>query len=100
MDALADRAAAGVAHCRAVGEVDLANGEWFSESADDHVHPGLRLVSSSRCRSARRFRSSTMKQVSGAMPGAFWTFWVGLPWSRRQESNLYLPLRRRPFYPL
>src|SRR5436190_9244469 len=22
------------------------------------------------------------------------------PWSRRQESNLYLPLRRRPFYPL
>jgi hypothetical protein len=21
-------------------------------------------------------------------------------WSRRQESNLYLPLRRRPFYPL
>ena len=28
----------------------------------------------------------------------------GLPeiqvWSRRQESNLYLPLRRRPFYPL
>lgn len=24
----------------------------------------------------------------------------GLEWSRRQESNLYLPLRRRPFYPL
>src|SRR5438876_438915 len=23
-----------------------------------------------------------------------------LRWSRRQESNLYLPLRRRPFYPL
>ena len=23
-----------------------------------------------------------------------------LPWSLRQESNLYLPLRRRPFYPL
>ena len=23
-----------------------------------------------------------------------------LCWSRRQESNLYLPLRRRPFYPL
>jgi hypothetical protein len=30
-------------------------------------------------------------------------FWDGLRrrrWSRRQESNLYLPLRRRPFYPL
>lgn len=25
---------------------------------------------------------------------------VQRPWSRRQESNLYLPLRRRPFYPL
>ncbi len=24
----------------------------------------------------------------------------GLPWSPRQESNLYLALRRRPFYPL
>ncbi len=23
-----------------------------------------------------------------------------LKWSPRQESNLYLPLRRRPFYPL
>ena len=28
--------------------------------------------------------------------GCRWT----LHWSRRQESNLYLPLRRRPFYPL
>jgi hypothetical protein len=25
---------------------------------------------------------------------------AGFAWSRRQESNLYLPLRRRPFYPL
>ena len=24
----------------------------------------------------------------------------GGKWSPRQESNLYLPLRRRPFYPL
>lgn len=24
----------------------------------------------------------------------------GLVWRSRQESNLYLPLRRRPFYPL
>ncbi len=24
----------------------------------------------------------------------------GLAWCLRQESNLYLPLRRRPFYPL
>ncbi len=28
--------------------------------------------------------------------GLCWIF----VWSRRQESNLYLPLRRRPFYPL
>src|SRR5205085_7847061 len=28
--------------------------------------------------------------------GRIWCF----GWSRRQESNLYLPLRRRPFYPL
>ncbi len=33
-------------------------------------------------------------------------FWDGLrraetsKWCLRQESNLYLPLRRRPFYPL
>ncbi len=26
--------------------------------------------------------------------------WQTLVWSRRQESNLYLALRRRPFYPL
>ena len=25
---------------------------------------------------------------------------AALRWSRRQESNLHLPLRRRPFYPL
>ena len=27
-------------------------------------------------------------------------FWNEFPESRRQESNLYLSLRRRPFYPL
>jgi hypothetical protein len=32
--------------------------------------------------------------------GDLWgCFWTPL-WSLRQESNLYLPLRRRPFYPL
>src|SRR5438445_13035439 len=32
-----------------------------------------------------------------------WSLWDDLRsarWSLRQESNLYLPLRRRPFYPL
>ena len=59
-------------------------------------------------------RGSTIPTMSrGRMVGVLYQHWNDhllqceqhvplrtLIWSRRQESNLYLPLRRRPFYPL
>jgi hypothetical protein len=50
-------------------------------------------------RIAGSMRALAMPMKTGNLAGICGR-WRALKWSRRQESNLYLPLRRRPFYPL